>query len=267
MTALSISRAWDETKATLRRDGRLFVVVALALFVLPGVIAELITPAAPSGQMPAAGAWTLLSVLALLISLVGQLAVCRLALGPVISVGEAIRHGVRRAPAYIASALIWVLPFLAVFALLAAQGGATPETMPPGIALGLLAVLIAFLAVAVRLILTSPVASAERRGPFGILARSWALTRGRWFKLFGFLILFVIVLVVALAAVSAVIGTVVALVSGEIEPMSVGALLLSLATQTVGAAITVLLMIMLARIYAQVTDADQQVAATVPHAP
>ena len=267
MAGLSISRAWDDTKAVLRRDGRLYATVALALFVVPGVIAELVTPAAPAGRLPTPGVWSILSILALLVSLIGQLAVCRLALGPVVSVGEAIGHAARRAPAYVASAIMWILPFLLLFALLAARAGATPQTMSPGVALAILGLLIAFITVAVRLILASPVASTEPLGPVGILKRSWALTRGRWFKLFGFLLLFVIVLLIAMFAVSAVIGLLAALLFGEIEPLSLGALLLSLATQIVGATITTLLMIMLARIYAQLVGAEHAAYASVPHAP
>jgi hypothetical protein len=139
--------------------------------------------------------------------------------------------------------------------------------MPPAVAFSMLLLMVGFVAIAVRLILASPVASSEGPGPAGILKRSWALTRGRWLKLFGFLLLFVIALLIALAAVQAVIGSMVALVSGKIEPLSVGALLLSLSTQTVGAIITTLLMIMLARIYAQLVGAEEQAYASVPHAP
>ena len=265
MAALSISRAWDETKAVLARDGRLFMTVALALFVLPGVVAELVTPKTPAGELPSPGAWTILSLAALLISLVGQLAVCRLALGPVISVGEAIRHGARRAPAYIGAALIWVLPFLIAFALLGVQAGTDPETISAGTALAMLLLLALFMVIAIRFLMASPIASAEHQSPIGILKRSWALTSGHWWKLFGFLILFLVALIILLTAVGAVVGTLVTVAFGEIEPLSVGALLLSLATQLIAASITVVLMIMLARIYAQLAAADEP--ASVPNAP
>ncbi len=264
MAALSISRAWDEAKAVLRRDGRLYVGVALAMFVLPGVVAELFTPASAPGTLPPFGFWTILSIAALLISLVGQLAICRLALGPVVSVGEAIGHGARRAPAYVAAAMLWVLPFVLLFGLLGAR--LDPEAMNAGAALTLIILMLVFLVVAVRLLMGSPVATAERQGPVGILARSWRLTAGHWWKLFLFLLSFLVALMILLFAVSAVVGTVVALVAGPPEPMSVGALLLSLATQAAGAAVTVLLMVMLARIYVQLAGAAAE-PASVPHAP
>lgn len=265
MAALSISRAWDETKAVLARDGRLYTTVALAMFVLPGVVAELVRPDVPAGELPAPGLWTIIALIALLISLVGQLAVCRLALGPEISVGEAIRYGVRRAPAYVVAALTWMLPFLIAFVLLGASAGPNPEDLSAGTALAMLSLLILFLAIAIRFLLASPIASAEHIGPVGILSRSWDLTRGHWWKLFGFLMLFLIALVILLTAVGAVMGTLTALIFGEIEPFSVGALLLSLATQLIAAGISVVLMVMLARIYAQL--AGREAAISVPHAP
>lgn len=263
--ALSISRAWDETKAAFRRDGRLYATLALAMFVVPMVIAELATPATEAGQMPPFGAWTILTLVGLLIGLVGQLAVCRLALGPPTSVGEAIRHAARRALAYLGAAMVWILPFLVLIGLLGSQLGDDPESAPPAMALGVLVAAIAFLVIAVRFILTSPVASAETVGPIGILSRSWGLTRGHWLRLFGFLVMFLVALMVLLMAVGAVVGTLAALAFGDPEPFSVGTLITSLATQIVGALVTVTLMVMLARIYAQLAGAGE--TPSVPHAP
>ena len=53
----------------------------------------------------------IVAVIALIIALVGQLAIIRLAIGSRLTVGEAIGHGARRVPAYLAATLIWVLPF------------------------------------------------------------------------------------------------------------------------------------------------------------
>src|SRR5256885_16412079 len=44
MRALSLSEAWDETKAIITRDGRLFGSVALALVALPAVLQGIVAP-------------------------------------------------------------------------------------------------------------------------------------------------------------------------------------------------------------------------------
>ena len=87
MRALSLSQAWDETKAIIMRDGRLFASVALALVALPAAIEGLVSPRGMDASAP----WWVdaVMIVASLIALAGQLALIRLALGPV-------DHGWRR---------------------------------------------------------------------------------------------------------------------------------------------------------------------------
>ena len=64
MAKLSISKAWDETRSIVARDRGLLFTVALALFVLPGVISDLVTPDAPASGFPPVGYWTAVTVVA-----------------------------------------------------------------------------------------------------------------------------------------------------------------------------------------------------------
>lgn len=263
MAGLSISKAWEEARGTIAGNASLLTTVALALFVLPGVVSELVTPAAPAGKIPELGAWTVVAVIALLIALVGQLAVIRLAIGSRLTVGEAIGHGARRAPTYFAATLIWMLPFLLVGAILFGVVARDPASASAGTALGLLLLGCVMLFFAIRMLMTSPVASAEALGPVGIVRRSWDLTRGHWLRLFGFFLLFVIAVVVAVTAVSVVTGVIAEAVLGGTEPLTVGSLFVALVTQVASAAVSVVLMVMLARIYVQLAG-DGSAEASVP---
>src|SRR5579872_7471476 len=112
MRAFSISVAWEETRAILIRDGRLYVSVALALIALPSAINTLINP---GGGMNAsnAPAWIgVVTLVASLIALAGQLALIRLAFGPSTTVGAAIGHGIRRMPVYLLSILLMLIGLL-----------------------------------------------------------------------------------------------------------------------------------------------------------
>ena len=252
MTKLSISRAWDETRAVIARDGSLLTTIALALFVLPGVLSDVVTPAAPSGELPKPGYWIVVTVIALLVALVGQLAVIRIAIGSGLTVGEAIRHAAQRAPFYLAATLAWVLPVVLVVAILAVQVG--PPTSPsPTAVLALLVLACAALWFAIRMLMTSAVASAETAGPIEILRRSWILTRGHWLRLFGFFLGILIAGVVAVAAVTAIGGILAKVIFGGVEPLTVGALLVALLVQIVSGAVSVILMVMVARIYVQLS--------------
>ena len=73
MRQLSISAAWEETRAILARDGGLLMTVALALIALPSVVSGLINP----GGMSSGGGsmWAdLIAFIASVIALAGQLA-------------------------------------------------------------------------------------------------------------------------------------------------------------------------------------------------
>ena len=255
MTKLSISQAWDETRAILARDGKLIAAVALALFVLPGIVLNLAVPQVPVGQIRQPGAWMLIALAVLLITLVGQLAVARLALGPHIAVGEAIVQGTRRLPSYVCAFLMWSVPLLAVGSVLYSMSN--PQNPNPSVpaALGLLAVTALGIFVSVRLILLSAVAAAESGGPIAILQRTWGLTGGNWWRLFGFVVMLLIAALAAIWAVGAVVGVLAKLAFGDLSPLSVGGLIVVIAGQLLSAAISVVLVVMIARLYAQRTGA------------
>ena len=128
--------------------------------------------------------------------------------------------------------------------------GARVPATPVTILVGLL-----YLAIAaffgVRMILAAPIASAEDIGPIAILRRSWALTAGHWWALFGFVAMFLVGVLVVLFAVNSAVGTVVRLALGNVEPMSAAALVIALVQALVSAAISTLFSLMLARIYLQ----------------
>lgn len=262
MARLSISRAWDETRATISRDGRLLTTIALALFVLPGVISDIATPPAPAGQLPKPGIWLLLAAIALVIALAGQLAVIRLAMGSRLTVGEAIGHGVRRAPAYFAATLMWIGPLAIIAVLLASQMVDNPQPSGP-LALAMLLLVCVGVYLGIRMLMAAPIASAEALGPVAILRRSWGLTAGHWWKLFGFFLIFLVGAIVAVLAVSAVGGVIAQLVFGGVAPMTVGALFVALVVQLVSATVSVVLVVMLARIYLQLSG-EGAAEASVP---
>src|SRR6476646_2480916 len=217
MAKISISKAWDEAKEVLARDGRLLVPVALALFVLPGIILAVSVPDAPTGELPPPGPWLGIVLVAILVSLVGQLAVLRLAIGPSTSVGEAITHGARRLLPYFAAVILWAGPFILVGYYLRQAMGDDPARPAPGPVLGFLILCCVVFFLSVRLVLASAVASAENVGPIAILRRSWEETRGNWWRLFAFMLLFGIGAIALILAVQSVLGLVVRLTLGELS--------------------------------------------------
>ena len=259
MAALSISKAWDETKDITARDGRLIGAVALALVALPAAVSGLVSPGGISDS--AAPIWArVVVVVATMVTVAGQLALIRLAIGPSITVGEAIVHGLRRTPIYVVVAilitgglLLLALPFVGI--LMAAGVPLDTEGLkhsPAAAMLGLVYfAVVAFFAI--RMLMASSVASAEAAGPIAIIRRSWELTAGHWWRLFGFILIFVIGALVLLGAAGAAVGVIVGLVLGKPEPLTAGALVIALFLAIVNAVVTALLAVMLARIYVQLS--------------
>jgi hypothetical protein len=251
MRKLSISQAWDETRVVLARDGKLIGAVALAMLVFPGLVLNAIVPAAPRGEMPAPGAWIIVGLIALVISFIGQLSIVRLAMGPQITVGQAIVHGARRTLPFVAAFLIWAVPFALLVSLLYETARTNVPNISAIAALGMIAVCIVGLFFAIRLLLLGPVASAEPLGPLDIFRRSWELTAGNWWRLFGFLLVFFIGAVVLLWATASVVGLIARMIFGDITPLSPGWLVVMIIAQVLSASIYVVLFTMQARLYVQ----------------
>ena len=259
MAKLSLSKAWDETREAIARDGKLIGAVALAMFFLPGVIVGVIEPVA--SPFPATTKEAVIAILVALIALVGQLALIRMALGARPTVGEAIGHGARRVPAYIAAGIIWAGPLIVAAYFIGPDFWRHPQNATGGQAAAALVIMLALLIIGVRMMMTSSVASAEAVGPIEIVRRSWQLTSGHWWKLFGLLCVFLLVMIIVMTAVGAVIGILSSLVFGPLEPMTIGALFTAVCTQLVSAVLTTGLLIMLARIYFQLSGRS---SASVP---
>ena len=256
MASLSISRAWEGTKAALSRDHRLYSAVALALLVLPGVVNDLMTPAAPPGELPPAGPWMIVAILTLVAAVVGQLAVMRLTLGSRVSVGEAIRHAASRTPAYLGATLLWLFPVGIVAGLLMSQLTEEPAARNAVIGFAMLVFAVVILWVAVRFILSGPVATSEGHGPLTILQRSWHLSKGHSWRLLAFLLLLILAAIILIIVANVIGGTLAHLLFGSTDRMTVGALLVAIVSQIVSAAMTVVLAVMLAELYSQLSGPD-----------
>jgi hypothetical protein len=82
---------------------------------------------------------------------------------------------------------------------------------------------------------------------------SWKQTEGHWWKLIGFVLLFFVAAIVATRAVQWVLGGAVLVALGPIKVMSLSALVLAVVLTLVGSLFTTIFMVMLVRIYLQLS--------------
>jgi hypothetical protein len=252
---LSLSRAWDETRDILSRDGKLIGAVALALVVLPQTVLGLFAP--QEGEEIARGAMWVLAI-SLIIGLVSQVALNRLAIGPSTTVGQAIMTALKRTPSLLVAFIVLLFALVFVTILLAMLLGAlgvmaapgTGQQLPPAMVLLLVVLTAAGYAI---FQLAAPVAAAEPGGPIATISRSWRLSKGNYFRLLAFAILLLICMIVALLAAQFLFGSAFTVMLGEPTRFSLSALAQSLTTALVQSALTVLFAVMLARIYVQLS--------------
>ena len=261
MHRLSISLAWEQTKSCLATDGPLLGTVAAALIALPVAVLNVISPAGCSLD-GSGSAWLLVAPLVVIIFLLlAQLALVRLAIGPSVSVGDAILHGIRRLPVYFAANLLVGLVLFAFIILctMILLGAGVPlnessvQLSPAIIALGIAVAVIYCFAWVRFFAMAAPVACAEVAGPIAIIRRSWELTAGNSWNLLGFILLFLVSASIAILAITSVAGIITQLLIGPLTAFSVSALLVGLVVAVANAAMITLLTAMLARIYVQLS--------------
>jgi hypothetical protein len=254
---ISIGTAYSEGAAVLRHEKRLLAPLVLALLVVPVTVSQLVQPSNPFAGPDGFGSWMAIAILALLVQLVGQMAISRLAMGWNGSLGEAISLGLRRMPAAVGGLLLYFLCLallLVPLNMVLMIGGAGGAQANPASALTLIAMFIA----GPRIMLAPAIAMNERLGPWALVKRTWAASRGHYARLLGFFMLFLAASIILALAVSAVIGSLATLAFGAPEPMSVSRLLMALAGGLVQGIAATLYAAMLGRIVAQLAPGSSK---------
>jgi len=252
-TGVSIGAAWSEAAAFVRREKKLLAPLVLALMVVPATVSQLLQPsnpfAGPGGFQP----WMAAAVIALVAGLVGQMAVSRLAMGWHGSLGEAIKLALKRLPTVIAALILFflcislvLLPTIVVLTLL---GGAA-STAKLANALTLLAVFGA----APKILLAPAIAMDRHLGPWGLVKATWRATRGQYWRLLGFFLLFLAASLIFAMAAASVVGTLATLALGTPEPMSVSRLTIALAGGLVQGVVATIYAAMIGRVVAQLPE-------------
>lgn len=252
MSSLSISTAWDQSRAILARDGKLYLSVALALVVLPQVIMAVV--GSPVAQDASALSRTIY-IAAVLLGFVAQIAMCRLAIGPSTTVGDAITQGFARVvPVFVTLIIGCILAGVVALIVSVALGLAgVPIIKGPGVPspalIALLLLLVALLLAVFQLVV--PIAAAETGNPVRLFSRSRELARGHYLRLLGFVATILFGASAVVVAVELGLGSAIVLLLGQPAPGSMSALVLGLIAGLLQAAFTTVTAVMLARIYVQ----------------
>lgn len=240
---LDTNAAWKEASAIVSANREVLFALAGVFFMLPSLALAVIAgepeviPGMRGEQMMAAmetfyaKSWwiVLLSAVFQIVGLLAILTLMRDRSRP--TVGEALRAALPGAFSYLAAQFAVVIALSLVGGLLI--GVAAVISPPLAVVAGLL-FMVALVFAVFRLILVGPVIAVEGvRNPLTAMVRSWRLTQGNFWRIFGFMLLIVILFVVVVGIIMMLIGLVLALASSG-EPQRIIAAAFSSALGAVG---------------------------------
>jgi hypothetical protein len=198
MSRVSFTEVWDRARGFIAKEWSLLVPVALAWFAVPTMLLSIIMPQPKSlGEPLPNGPWMLWFVPVFLLSIFGSMTLAAMTLVPAVSVGEALRRALARLPTALGALglLIVAMLFLSlVLGLLASIAAAIAGWGETGaLPLATMLLFAGSLVVAVRLAVLWPAVIDGEQGPFVAVRRSLTLTMGKFWRLFGLLLLAVAV--------------------------------------------------------------------------
>jgi hypothetical protein len=241
---ISYSAVWEDMMRMLRENARLLAAIAGVFFFLPALlIAQYLPP--PETTDPDrvfrdlieyySNAWPWL-LLHSLVSMIGGAAMLRLVLVRGTNVGAALGFGLMLLPFYFLLSLICGII----------------------IGLGCLLLLVPGLYLFGRLAPAVAVMVAEnRRNPIEAVSRSFQITTGNGWAVFGLVFIVGLVAGVVILVVTLLAGTIFALAAGQ----DLGGLLAAIVSSAMSAAFATLLLVLYAAIYRGLTRSDS-IAAT-----
>lgn len=240
----SYSAVWEDTMRMLRENARLLTAIAGVFIFLPALlVAQFLPP--PETTDPArvfpdlieyySNSWPWL-LLESLVSMIGGAAMLRLVLVRGTSVGAALGFGLMLLPFYfLLSLLCGIIVGLGILLLIV-----------PGL------YLLGRLAPAVAAMVAENI-----RNPIKAVSRSFQITIGHGWAVFGLVLIVALVAGVVILVVTLLAGTLFALAAGQ----ELGGLLTAIVSSATSAAFATLLLVLYAAIYRALTQSDSVAAA------
>jgi len=265
---ISIQAIWDDTLAFIRREQALLVPVALATIGVSSLVIQLIQNNIASMSKTWLPLVFVAGLLAIIVDIVGQLAVTALALRSHLSVREALAIGAQRMWVMVAATLLVALVFGLLLVPLTASimgqlrmvngmpdfGSIHPDG---GVALWGLVVLLSSFWANLRLTTLAPMIVDRKIGVIDALKGAFQQNKGLvWKLLLTFGLMFVVFMVLSVA-VGITLGTAFVLLGKAINSPSTGQMLVALVTAVLGTAYRVVMVVFIAKLYQRLVGGSE----------
>lgn len=252
MRTVSLTNAWDDTRAYLVREAALLVPLALGTMGLGMVILFLAAPEPQPGGQLQPGPWMVWAIPYLLLLALGSLALSALALTPGMSVREALMVAARRLGNAIAALLLLALGALGVLLVIsqlaamlgrfAGMGLQQAVTLGVTVALPLLALL------GVRFLFAVP-AIAAGQGAMAALRTSWRVSDSCKWRLFALWIGVQLLSLLLIATLEFGLGSLILLATKAAGDPALGVRLMQIALALLSSMILMVWVSYIARLY------------------
>lgn len=246
---------WDDARRFIRAESGLLMPVAFATIGLGTLLISLATPASEGGTLPRPGLWMVAMLPPFLLVMTGHLALCALALGARISVGEALRAAFARLPALILLILVGVFATSVVVVVASLAGvviGAVIGGGPQRAAMVALALLLGVLTLASARLMPLLPLLVDRAPSSAVLAPirdTLALTRRRTTAILGVSLLFSVATSLLVLASGYAGGALFLMIGKALGSPALGATLTTLLTAVVTAAVQAVVVVFSAMLY------------------
>ena len=262
---VTMGTIWERTSEVVSGRVTMLASIAIPTLFLPMIVRDAFVAYATSDTMSFATIRRLLSIVVLLLTVWGQLAIIAATSDPATDRAGAFRIASNRLlPAIGVSIVMGIVVMLTLipgaamllsagfdFRAMAAGQTPAPGSVSGGLVAGaMLFALVWTLAafwIGAKLVVWQPVLVNERNG-LRALARSWRLTNGVTWRIIGVMLLFVIVLLVAVSAAQFVTGSILRLVLGA-ENIVTARYVAGIVASAVSTALIVVAIVFTTRLY------------------
>lgn len=264
MARLSVTDAWNETVAFVKAEGRLVFPLAFLLVALPAALVRALAPLGPApGEARMSAVLIAAIAVAVVLAMLGYLAISHLALRSGASGREALAQAARRLPVLAAASLFVALGLaalgflLSIVVSLAVVGASEGPPGPAEMGRAAQILLVIFLPILLyfwgRVALLTPAAAAEHGGPFSLIARSWRLTGPHQFKMAALVAMLLLIALVLQLATESLLGILLIAIAGPATPGSPSSILILLAMALLATALASYGAALIAKVYAQLS--------------
>ena len=238
----SYSAVWDDTMKLTRQRLPLLVAIAGVFIFLPSlVLAVMLPPPEPSGVSAERMIQTLMEhwqrvalwyLLGTLVTMTGTAAMLKLVFARDVTVGAALAFGLALLPFYLLLQLLISVILLVGFILLIIPCLYLVGRLAPAVAL---------------------MVAENRRNPIDVVSRSFAITKGHGWAVFGLVFIVGIVGMISVGIANALFGIVFHLAAGN----DLAKLLMAIVSCALSAAFATLIVMLYAAIYRALTASDR----------